>query len=66
MNKLRGEEGEEEKGTAGVMKGRTKVSFINTDDTFIQPAHNHPSSHPVVKHDAALHTHAPCGPSQLL
>lgn len=61
-NKMRGEE----KGTAGVVQGRTKVSFINTDDTFIQPAHNHPSSHPIIKHYAALRTHAPCPPSHFL
>lgn len=46
----------EEKGTAGAVQGKTKVSFINIDDTFIQPAHSHPSSHPVIKHDAASHT----------
>lgn len=31
---------------------------INTDDTFIQAAHQRPSSHPVIKHYAALRTHA--------
>lgn len=43
-----------------------KVPFISTDDTFIQSAHNHPSSHPVIKHYAALRTHAPCSPSHFL
>lgn len=54
--------GGEEKGTAGGVQGKTKVSFINTDDTFIQTSHNHPSSHPIIKHYATLRTHAPCHP----
>lgn len=62
----RGEGSGEEKGTAGVVQGKTKVSFINTDDTFIQPAHNRPSSHPIIKHYAALRTHAPHPPSHFL
>lgn len=50
----------EKKGAAGAVQGKTEVSFINTDDKFIQPAHNHPSTHPIIKQYAALRTHAPC------
>lgn len=43
----------------GAVQGKTKVSFINTDDTFIQPAHNHPSSRPTIKQYVAVHTCVP-------
>lgn len=38
---------------------RGQSFFINTDDTFIQAAHQRPSSQPIIKHYATLRTHAP-------